>query len=99
MCIIGNENADSISAIPATLKTSNMKSANQRKTEFLTELRELLNKHGAEICVEEHSRGFYSTPYLELSMGSIYDHEKDEYIADFVCEDIGTRLDKDYKIQ
>jgi hypothetical protein len=70
-----------------------MKTSNQRKTEFLTELRELMKKHGAEIIIEGRSRGFYNEPYLGLTMDSIV--TRNEVVADYVSEDIGTRLDKD----
>lgn len=69
---------------------------NQVKSEFLTELKQLLYKYGAEIEVLEQE-GFYGLPYMNLTIPAIYSKSGDA-VRDFVCESIGSHLNGDSKI-
>lgn len=63
-----------------------MKSSAEREAEFMADLRELLRRHGAEINVEDRSRGYYSEGIACVEMDSIWNG--DECFAECAAFDL-----------
>ena len=72
-----------------------MKTAQQVKDSFLTELKQLLAKYNAELQIQDKGRN-YPEPYIDLSIPSVYGGEKGyDCLQEYVDADLGTWLHKD----